>query len=432
MLRANNLHEIRTAGNEALPELAERLGLTLQKHDARNYKTREHDLLIISKLGRGFSWYSKGVQGDCFKFVQAYEGGSFGEALRKVSDFVGIKPEYPNEPKAKRPRRKLSNTSFSHERQKDKVTLTKQAKPKKTAKESDLAGLIEKAFLQSKDRPYTCTFTRWICTHFGHEGKQALERYGVTSASTGHTVFWLRNVQGRACRGVMIPYLDRGESVNRNKDGYTSSVQAKLAKQYGIKYEAESLENPCFGSHLLSSSPQTICIVEAPKTAVLATILAPKISGKPVLWLAVNGASLNPLRSLTSELHGKEVLLFPDEGQAHIWSEQAQDLASEGLNVSLVSTQSQRLGEKEDFADVLLREYFAAQNSKESTLESLGMALDSLEEGCYDLPDLHKLYAPNMALTDFVEVLQEWIQATGYRGTATEKYLVFRRVFGSF
>lgn len=428
----SNLDAIAQAGNDALPEVASVLGLTLKRHSRAQVSTKEHNSLVISTQGKGFVWNSQGVKGNCFALVQAYTGCNFREAVETVASACNIALEFGDkEPKAKRTRKRLSSAEFSHAKPKVKEAPNKAPNPEKSTSKAQIQGLVHNAYLQTKNRAYTCTFTRWVISHFGEQGKQALAKYKVTSAANGFTCFWRLDYEGRAHRGELLRYVAKPQSVNRAKEGYTNdTAQAMIARQKGIAYDASELKNPVFGEHLLKDyAGQNVAIVEAPKTAILATILAPKINNKPVLWLAVGGSSLNPLKRLKIALQGKTTLLFPDEGQAQNWATQAKELASD-LHLELVSPQTQNLKEKEDFADVLLRQFFKAKAKEQNQSESLGMALDSLEERAYDLPNLHQLYAPTLPLPDFVEVLREWLKVTGYCGVVTPKFLVFRRSTG--
>ena len=84
-----------------------------------------------------------------------------------------------------------------------------------------------------------------------------------------------------------------------------------------------------FGLHLLRPETQTVAIVEAEKTAVVASMFFPD-----VLFLATGG--ITNLRKETCEpLKNKRVILFPDLGAEEIWEEKAKTIP--GLNNSLIS-----------------------------------------------------------------------------------------------
>lgn len=84
-----------------------------------------------------------------------------------------------------------------------------------------------------------------------------------------------------------------------------------------------------FGLHLLCPETQTVAVVEAEKTAVVASMFFPD-----VLFLATGG--ITNLRKETCEpLKNKRVILFHDLGAEEIWAEKAREIP--GLNNSVIS-----------------------------------------------------------------------------------------------
>ena len=118
-----------------------------------------------------------------------------------------------------------------------------------------------------------------------------------------------------------------------------------------------------FGEHLLSKYPTNpIAIVEAPKTAIIATLYfgLPENPNK-FLWLAVYNVS-----SLTIEkckvLQGRKVFLFPDLNAYENWSSKAKQFQKEmpgttfkvsDLTQNLAPNENKKRGE--DIADFLTR-----------------------------------------------------------------------------
>ena len=84
-----------------------------------------------------------------------------------------------------------------------------------------------------------------------------------------------------------------------------------------------------FGLHLLRPETQTVAIVEAEKTAVVASMFFPD-----VLFLGTGGIT-NLRKESCEPLKDKRVILFPDLGAEEIWEEKAKTIP--GLNNSLIS-----------------------------------------------------------------------------------------------
>ncbi len=90
--------------------------------------------------------------------------------------------------------------------------------------------------------------------------------------------------------------------------------------------EQSTLTQTLFGSHLLNKYPNPIGLVEAPKTALYATLFY-GFPDKPecILWLAVyNKSSLN-IEKL-KVLKGRTVFVFPDNGALNDWKNRIKEL----------------------------------------------------------------------------------------------------------
>ncbi|MEI8047126.1 MAG: DUF6371 domain-containing protein [Bacteroidota bacterium] len=154
---------------------------------------------------------------------------------------------------------------------------------------------------------------------------------------------------GKGCRAgaATFPFIDKSGNIrtiqakqfdNTNHTTSTDFVHSILIRHYADREKAlpEWLSNysknekrvSClFGEHLLSKySKNTVALVEAPKTAIIATLYygLPDNSTN-LLWLAVyNKSSLNAEKC--KALQGRNVVLFPDLNAFSEWSSKAEEL----------------------------------------------------------------------------------------------------------
>jgi len=78
-----------------------------------------------------------------------------------------------------------------------------------------------------------------------------------------------------------------------------------------------------FGLHLLGPQTETVAIVEAEKTAVVASMFFPD-----VLFLATGGIT-NLLKETCEPLKDRRAILFPDPGAEEIWREKFRTLSGD-------------------------------------------------------------------------------------------------------
>jgi len=154
---------------------------------------------------------------------------------------------------------------------------------------------------------------------------------------------------GKGCRAgaATFPFIDKSGNIRTiqakqfdttNHTTSTDFVHSILIRHYNDREKAlpEWLSNysknekrvSClFGEHLLTKySRNTVALVEAPKTAIIATLYygLPDNSTN-MLWLAVyNKSSLNAEKC--KALQGRNVVLFPDLNAFSEWSSKAKEL----------------------------------------------------------------------------------------------------------
>lgn len=176
----------------------------------------------------------------------------------------------------------------------------------------------------------TCAFnnfTIWLREHFGfREAMEQMMRYriGTSKRWPGATIFWQIDQRQKVRTGKIMLY--DYHTGHRVKEPFNHIDW--VHKQTPIK--DFHLSQCLFGLHLLTPETQTIAIVEAEKTAIVASIFFPD-----VLFLATGG-----LQNLNTErcapLKGYRVILFPDLGAEDKWSEKAASIP--GLNNCTIST----------------------------------------------------------------------------------------------
>lgn len=158
----------------------------------------------------------------------------------------------------------------------------------------------------------------------------------------GATVFWFIDISGNIRAGQVKLFDNTGHTAKYiNSDGERKSCTSWVHTIFKYKQEKEKLQVPgwltdyqeqgnyvscLFGEHLLKGNQaKPVAIVEAPATAIVASIYLPSFT-----WLAIGSLSY-----LTAErcqvLKGRQVYLFPDiskDGKAYdLWSRKAKELA---------------------------------------------------------------------------------------------------------
>ncbi len=191
------------------------------------------------------------------------------------------------------------------------------------------------------------TFVQYLISLFGPAiTRRLISEYEIGTCNErwpGAAIFWIKDQEGRTRAGQVKHFETNGHTGSyTDKDGGKQSktgwVHKHLEFKYGRKTNTEKkpawlttyLENPecwpcLFGEHLLSVYPsKPVAIVEAPKTAIIASICFPDF-----VWLAVgsksNFSTNNPRR--LAAIKGRSVCLFPDLKAFDEWSLKAGKLS---------------------------------------------------------------------------------------------------------
>lgn len=138
----------------------------------------------------------------------------------------------------------------------------------------------------------------------------------------GACLFWFIDKLGRIHAG-QVKLFKEGHTAKEDGKSCTTWIHSILKGFDWLNgYKSQERKVDClFGEHLIKDKP--IAIVEAPATAIVASVYLPKFT-----WLASGSLSyLNDNRCKV--LLGKKVTLFPDNGGYKAWKEVAEKLGFE-------------------------------------------------------------------------------------------------------
>ena len=183
--------------------------------------------------------------------------------------------------------------------------------------------------------------------------KEAVDKYYIGKFEDGRTVFWQIDRKENIRTGKIIKY--DSETGKRFKPIPPTWIHAELKNQGKISKDF-NLKQCLFGEHLIIDEKQKpIAVVEAEKTAVIASIVFPE-----VLWMAsgsINFLSVEKLKRLGQ----RSIILYPDANAFNHWQKIAKEAQRIGVNVKISSLIENRStsAEKEsgdDIADYLIKE----------------------------------------------------------------------------
>lgn len=183
--------------------------------------------------------------------------------------------------------------------------------------------------------------------------EKAIKDYLIGTTKSGKTVFWQVDQSGNVRTGKIIAY-DRGRG-KRRKDVPPNWVHAELKKINRLKNDF-NLKQCFFGEHLLrDDSAKPAAIVEAEKTAVIASICFPQL-----VWLAT-GAKQNLKSERLTTFGKRKIILYPDADSFVLWQEIAQlarlgGAAVEVSNLLETHATDEQKANGFDLADYLIEE----------------------------------------------------------------------------
>ncbi len=212
--------------------------------------------------------------------------------------------------------------------------------------------IAEDVFLSSQKQYESNNFVKWLRKLFGDDiTNELVEKYGIGTSKhwTGATVFWLIDINLKIRSGEIIHFdAETGRTIKEPQ-------RRKYWVHSALKQSDVNL-NCFFGEHLLTiqeSNSKPIAIVEAAKTAIIASVFFPQY-----IWLAClgkNGLNADKFKVLK----GRTVVLYPDVNAFDYWDEKAREFSHIAtVEVSSVLEKIATPDERKsglDIADYLLR-----------------------------------------------------------------------------
>lgn len=129
-------------------------------------------------------------------------------------------------------------------------------------------------------------------------------------------IWWQIDHDGVTRTGKVMKYRANG---HRDKSDTFPVTWAHKHRRLKDKFQGEELKQCLFGEHLLAKYPdKPVALVESEKTAVILSRIYPDH-----LWLATGGSQGIKSDERLAPLHGRKVLLIPDNGQYWNWKRAA-------------------------------------------------------------------------------------------------------------
>ncbi|MGI8542823.1 MAG: DUF6371 domain-containing protein [Aridibacter sp.] len=186
------------------------------------------------------------------------------------------------------------------------------------------------------------------------EVQTALKKYFVGTTKDGKTIFWQIDKNNRIRTGKIIAY--DANTGKRRKDVFPNWTHAEL-KKLGLLKQDFNLKQCFFGEHLLNdNSRKTVCIVEAEKTALIASICYPSF-----VWLAVGSKQMLKCSRIKRLGRDRKIILYPDADGFDVWNKAAQIARTNGFDVTISKLINTNASDTErtngfDLADYLISE----------------------------------------------------------------------------
>ena len=207
------------------------------------------------------------------------------------------------------------------------------------------------------------SFVKFLLSRYDREEVIAIaERYALGNFE-GFTVYWRIDQQGRINTGHCLKY-DPTTGKRIKGDGvYAQDWMHSILKRRGVLPDDFDYRRNYFGDHLLTNDSTPVAIVEAEKTAVIASLELPEYQ-----WLACGGKSHLSVEKLQRYAH-RRVILFPDADGFEKWSEIAAQAQANGLNVIVSDLLEMELTEAQKSDGWDLADYFLDESGNEIEAE---------------------------------------------------------------
>ena len=230
---------------------------------------------------------------------------------------------------------------------------------------------------------------------------EAVRKYFIGTWQKQRTIFWQIDKNRRIRTGKLISYdASTGKRLKGIKPSY---IHAEL-KRLGKSSSDFQLKQCLFGEHLLSDERhKTVAIVEAEKTAVIASIMFPKM-----VWLAAGAKSYLKVEKL-EKVGSRNIILYPDADSFESWSQIAEEAVKIGMNVKVSTLIEQNASDAEkeegnDLADYLIEEQRRKNRLKDKDY-LLGLLPDEILADENLFSDFEMIFEERVAILEYVEGL---------------------------
>ena len=160
----------------------------------------------------------------------------------------------------------------------------------------------------------------------------------------GQPVFFQMDTENEIHAAKLIPYKADG---HRDHSAKFPAYFLHKDKRFAHYITGSDLQQVFFGCHLLPLYPdKPVCVVESEKTALAMSVF----DHGTHLWLATGGSQMIKDRDRCEMLAGRDVTLYPDQGQYDQWSAVANRY---GWKVD--TTMEEHGGKGEDILDYVLK-----------------------------------------------------------------------------
>ncbi len=188
---------------------------------------------------------------------------------------------------------------------------------------------IPESVLNESLRPSSANrFIQYLINLVGKtKALQTVEQYKIGSSSywNGATIFWFIDINDTIRAGQVKLFSFDGHSIKNKVNWVHKTVQAEPLNNHWVKPYLDNEEKVAclFGEHLLNTDPlMPVALVEAPATAIVASLYFPKY-----IWLACGSLSYLS-RKRCKALYTRSVRLFPDLNGYREWKRKSRVIAT--------------------------------------------------------------------------------------------------------
>lgn len=316
--------------------------------------------------------YSCGAGGDVFSIVQKAEQCTFREAVDMLARHYGVIEPIPFADYLK----SQTDAAPTYSKPNPTPAPIPIPTPKKYAEPERRFAIrhISQKQLESTEKALReTTLYKWMHGLFGDEVDLICRQYHVGGCEywpTEHgkaSSFPLINICGNIVDCQLSPFNPNGHGISNGKRKVKSYALYQLLQKWikqGLYPDDATTQElrdkwPYFGEHLLPGRPlDEVAICEAPKTALLGTLLFPQF-----VWIAAMNKSLFTQGKLdNSILLGRKISLFPDKDGISEWTDTAKRMAGEGYDIGIYDlSKIYECEEHDDLADIIERTLLGKQ-----------------------------------------------------------------------